>query len=215
MGTLTASRARRLYLAKTDEPTDQLSMELQQRIQQKWKADIRRLPPGQRAHWLRSNAEAIAGLGAARCRDLLRNLDDLQVAFSRTSPSEPWMNDRWNEAADLPAMPVSRFATQMGIAGVIHGHEAIATCRPTPAPALFVEELLDSKSKKEADEYHHSASISAVVIEKIRWLKATESKGRRRAAQRRREPSTTPDYANQCEFLSFDSFEQMPGIGGR
>jgi len=173
------------------DANDPASQALRDEIERRWRQEVRHWPAKKRREWLDDQATQLV----MRARPHLSRLRDCERKRRRLGasvPSATWFDDAFGEGAAFPVPGMRR-----GVGSVVlelsrttpAGTPVIdrfAGRRFTPTIARNVEDQLDTMTPLRAQFYRHAASCSAVAIARIRLMKATESRGRRRRLGGRR-----------------------------
>lgn len=159
---------------------DVRSVALKDQLHAKWRDQVRRLKPGEREAWLRTQ-EAFVAFGVKGCRELLVAIANERQLVADLVPSLPWL-DAW-ERGERPAFQACDFGRPHGVCPVLsRGRVAVGDGdrlrRYTPPQAVAEEDLIDLMGELDALVHPHPASPSAVVICRWREKNAPPDHGR-------------------------------------
>jgi hypothetical protein len=161
---------------------DQRAAELREQLERAWRQVVRHWPAARRLRWLEDQATALLMKPRhqlARLRDCARE----RVRLGRSVPSATWFDDAWSGGArfPVPGMTLSTMTVVLESSRVRDDGtpltDRFAGRRWQSPLAAAAEDALDELTPQEALRYRHPPSCSAVAIERIRTLRATERGG--------------------------------------
>ena len=199
-------------VSRAASDNDPAAATLRDTLEREWREVVRFWPAGRREQWLEDQATLwVEGGGGqaqrlvlmkpksyeSRARDCARERDRL----ARTVPSAAWFEGAYYDGGAFPVQGMRRGQTPVLLELTVTDADDVdrrpyvkvyAGERFTPAIAVREEERCDRISQDARVAAWQTtgwpASCSAVAIERIRMLRATESKGRRKRHQRRLTP---------------------------
>ena len=154
---------------------DLKSITLRDRVMADWRDRIRKLPPADRDTFL-EKPEAIAALGAKRCREIQKAIREDRGRAESILCSAAWIDAAYYRGEVAPVgLPADGrrhdVRLQLSRSGTRYG-EGPPRRRWTPPQCVEVEDLIDCQSPLRAAMYPHPDSPSAIAITRICEMKA-------------------------------------------